>query len=100
MPVDSRMVPIPQPLFPGIMVFQRMVESRGNVRAEHAEEVEPDAEYSPEVSTLIAFYEKYRADNNSHQDACGVREGIYSLLGFCVEKSVLFLFPGDAHFFG
>jgi len=33
-PVDSRMVPIPQPLFPGIMVFQRMVESRGNVRAE------------------------------------------------------------------
>ena len=97
MPIDGRMVPFPQSLLPGIMVFQRMIESRGNVRAEHAEEVEPDAEYSPEVSTLIAFYEKYRADNNSHQDACGVREGIYSFFGFCVEKSVLFLFSGDAH---
>ena len=97
MPIDSRMVPVPQPFLPGIMVFQCMVEGGGNVRTEHAEEIEPDAEYSPEVSTLIAFYEKYRADNDSHQDACGMREGIYSLFGFRVEKSVLFLFPDDAH---
>ena len=91
------MIPIPQPFLPRIMVFQRMVEGRGDVRAKHTEEIEPDAKYSPEVSTLIAFHEKYRADNNPHQDACGVREGIYSLFGFCVEKSVLFLFSGDAH---
>ena len=97
MPVNGRMVPIPQSLLPGIMIFQRMVKGRGDVRAEHAEEIEPDAEYSPEVSTLITFYEKYCTDNNSHQDACSVREGINSLFGFCIEKSVLFLFPGDAH---
>ena len=91
------MIPIPQPFLPGIMVFQRMVEGRGDVRAKHTEEIEPDAKYSPEVSTLIAFHEKYRTDNNPHQDTCGVREGIYSFFGFCVEKSVLFLFSGDAH---
>lgn len=54
MPVDGGMIPLPQPLLPYGPCRKRVVDRRGDIAREHAEEIEDDASRSPSVMVTEA----------------------------------------------
>ena len=47
-----------------------VIKGRGDVRTQHAEQVEADTKRCPKFS--VAFYEKQCAHDDTHQNACGM----------------------------
>lgn len=71
-PVDGGMVPPSQPCLPARAGRQRMIDGRGNVGTEHAEEVERNADGGPAVGLAHAPDDEHRADDDAQQDARGM----------------------------
>ena len=80
MPIDGSMVPFAQPLLPLRVVFYRVVERRGQIRAEHAEEIEDDAYARPVVVSLEAPNQEDDAEHHPKQNATSMGSCIPYLL--------------------
>lgn len=94
MPIDGCMVPLTQALFPfgamasqtfiAIVCRQGMIERRGDIRAQHAEEIENHPYPRPVVVALEAPHEEDDAKDDPQQDASAMRRSIPYLLFFRV----------------
>ena len=71
-PIDSRMVPLAELFFPLAFGRAGMIDGRGDVRTQHAEEVEPYAPLHPQVFVAVAIDEQQGAYYNAQQDSTGM----------------------------
>ena len=84
MPIDGGMVPTAQTFFPcGAVTHQALpagffiqrqgvVDGRGDVGAQHAKEVETDAQPCPRIIATERYPKEYHTDNDTHSDAASV----------------------------
>ena len=80
MPVDGGMIPFAQSLLPFAPGRDGVVGGRGDVRHQHAKQVEDDARRGPSVMHGEAPIQEDTADNNTQKDASGMRPGVPKLL--------------------
>ena len=71
MPVDGRVIPFAQSFLPLRMGRQGMIGRRGDIAAQHAEEVENDADAGPVAVALDGHGQKDDANGHPKQDAAG-----------------------------
>ena len=79
-PVDGGMIPFAQSLLPFAPGRDGVVGGRGDVRHQHAKQVEDDARRGPSVMHGEAPIQEDTADNNTQKDASGMRPGVPKLL--------------------
>ena len=80
MPVDGGMVPFAQSLLPLAPSRDSVVNGGGYVRHQHAKEVEDDAGSSPSIMFGEAPIQEDDAEDDTHQDAAGMRPGVPKFL--------------------
>ena len=83
-PVDGRMVPLPEPLLPLRVVLHRVIQRGGRVAAQHTEEIEDDPYPRPVVVCTETPDEEDDAEHHAQQDAPAMRRGIPYLLFPCI----------------
>ena len=79
-PVDGGMIPFAQPLLPFAPGRDGVVGGRGDVRHQHAKQVEDDARRGPSVMHGEAPIQEDAADNNTQQNSTCMRPGVPKLL--------------------
>ena len=89
-PVDGGMVPLAQPLFPHASCLDGMIDGGGEIRHEHAEEIENDAGGRPSVARAEAPYQKNHAEDHAQGNASAVARRIPNLF-FVVEMNAAHL---------
>ena len=84
MPVDGSMVPTAQSFFPheattyqplpvrAFVERQCVVDGRGYIGAQHAEEVKAHSQSYPRVLPLECHYQEYHSEGYAHDDATRV----------------------------
>jgi hypothetical protein len=61
-----------------------VVECRGEIRADHTKQIEPEAEHRQRCAELIALNEEKQTHHKSHQDTYSVRDAVGQLLAKCI----------------
>ena len=79
-PVDGGMIPFAQPLLPFAPGRDGVVGGRGDIRHQHAKQVEDDARRGPSVVYGKAPIKEDGSYDNAHQDASGMRPGVPKFL--------------------
>ena len=79
MPVDGRMIPLPEALLPLRMVLHRVIERRSHIRCQHTEEIENHPYPRPVIVGLETPYEEDDAEHDTQQHAPAMRRGIPDL---------------------
>ena len=69
MPVDGSMVPLAEALTPLGSLVDGMIDGRGDIAAEHTEEIERDAQTCPAVLSAEAHNQKDDAEGYTQDDA-------------------------------
>ena len=75
-PIDGGMVPLAQHFLGSPPFGQGVIDGGGDIRREHAKEVEPHAKLRPAVALLIYPIEERRAHNHAEQYARTMRRGV------------------------
>ena len=89
MPVDRCMIPPAQTFLPFRVMLHRVVERRGRIRAQHAEEIEDHTPPCPVVIALETPDEEDDAEHHSHQNPAAVRRSIPYLFPFRISDHFL-----------
>jgi len=78
-PVDGGMVPLAEAYLPLRVGTQGMVCGGRYVGTEHAEKVKAHAQCGPSVMFPETPYQENHAEDNAHDDACGMTPGVPQL---------------------
>ena len=73
MPVDGRVVPAAQALLPRRARAERMVDGRGRIRAEHAEEIEYHPSRGPAIVALESPHQEHDAKGHAYVAEAGYK---------------------------
>ena len=81
-PIDGRMVPLAELFLPLAFGRAGMIDGRGDVRTQHAEQVEPYAQLHPQVFVAVAIDEQQGAYYNAQQDSTGMGNIVGAFFSF------------------